>query len=129
MGFDGSCQTSNGLSLNNILRVGPTLQDDIFTILTRFRFHKYALVADIVKMYRQVLVHDEDCIWQCISWRKSPQEHLQTYILKTVTYGTSCAPYLAVKSLEAVAKAEIFTWITSLLEAALYRRLLKSRGK
>lgn len=57
------------------------------------------------------------------------QEHLQTYILKTVTYSTSCAPYLAVKSLEAVAKAEIFTWITSLLEAALYRRILKSRGK
>ncbi|XP_073841382.1 uncharacterized protein [Musca autumnalis] len=104
--FDGSCQTSNGLSLNNILRVGPTLQEDIYSILTRFRFHKYAMVADIAKMYRQVLVNDEDCRWQCILWRFSPQEPLQTYKLNTVTYGTSCAPYLAVKSLQAAAEAE-----------------------
>lgn len=36
--------------------VGPTIQDDLFSILTRFRTFKIALTADITKMYRQVLV-------------------------------------------------------------------------
>ncbi|XP_059223692.1 uncharacterized protein LOC131997178 [Stomoxys calcitrans] len=104
--FDASCRTANGVSLNNILRVGPTLQEDIFAILTRFRFHKFALVADITKMYRQVLVDERDCLWQCILWRNSPNDPLSSYKLKTLTYGTSCAPYLAVKCLQELAKQE-----------------------
>lgn len=96
--FDASCRTA--------LMVGPTLQEDIFSILTRFRFHKYVLVADIAKMYRQVLVDDRDIHWQCILWRDTPNKPLHTYMLKTVTYGTSSAPYLAVKCLQALAKEE-----------------------
>jgi len=29
--FDGFCKTSTGLSLNDVLMVGPTLQDDLFS--------------------------------------------------------------------------------------------------
>ncbi|XP_075168994.1 uncharacterized protein LOC142241135 isoform X1 [Haematobia irritans] len=101
--FDASCRTNNGIALNEILRVGPTLQEDIFTILIRFRYHKFALVADIAKMYRQVLVDERDCQWQCILWRNSPSDPLETYKLKTLTYGTSSAPYLAVKCLQELA--------------------------
>ncbi|XP_036346966.1 uncharacterized protein LOC118756302, partial [Rhagoletis pomonella] len=104
--FDASCQTSNGRSLNDILRVGPTLQDDIFTILVRFRIHKYVLMADIAKMYRQVLVDNADANWQCILWRNSPLDPVKVYQLKTVTYGTSSAPYLATKCLLELAKRE-----------------------
>ena len=35
--FGGSCKTTTGLSLNDALRVGPTLQEDPFSILARFR--------------------------------------------------------------------------------------------
>lgn len=89
-----------------MLLVGPTLQDDIFTILSRFRYHKYVLVADIAKMYRQVLVHEEDQKYQCILWRKCPEDPIATYKLRTVTYGTSSAPYLAVKCLQQLAVDE-----------------------
>ena len=52
--FDGSAKTSNGLSLNESLMVGPVVQNDLFTILNQFRCKHIALSADIAKMYRQV---------------------------------------------------------------------------
>ncbi|XP_030381837.1 uncharacterized protein LOC115629498 [Scaptodrosophila lebanonensis] len=97
--FDASCKTSNGLSLNDIMLVGPTLQPDLFDILTRFRFYKYALTADISKMYRQILVESGDCNYQCILWRQERTEAVKTLRLKTVTYGTNSAPFLAVRCL------------------------------
>eukprot|EP00102_Acyrthosiphon_pisum_P011959 XP_008180913.1 PREDICTED: uncharacterized protein LOC103308739 [Acyrthosiphon pisum] len=59
--FDGSATTRSGLSLNNIMLRGPKMQPDIFNILLRFRLHPVALTADVEKMYRQVLVAEEDC--------------------------------------------------------------------
>ncbi|XP_053968947.1 uncharacterized protein LOC128870359 [Anastrepha ludens] len=108
--FDASCKTSNGYCLNDMLRVGPQLQDTIFTILTRFRRHKYVIMADIAKMYRQIWVDERDTEWQCIFWRPTSQQPLTTYQLKTVTYGTSCAPYLAVKCLQQLAIDEAKTY-------------------
>ena len=43
--FDGSAKTNTGVSLNNALMVGPTIQDDLFTLLLRFRCHLIALKA------------------------------------------------------------------------------------
>ena len=51
--FDGSAKTSNGVSLNESLMVGPVVQNDLLTILNRFRFKVVALSADIAKMYRK----------------------------------------------------------------------------
>ena len=101
--FDGSVKTSSGISLNDSLMVGPTIQDDLFSLLTRFRTHKYALTADIEKMYRQVLVHPSDCIYQKILFRENEYEPIKTYSLNTVTYGTSCASFLAIRALQQLA--------------------------
>lgn len=62
--FDASAKTSSGISLNNCLKVGPTLQQDIFSIIVRFRTHQYALTTDIEKMYRQILVDEWDTPYQ-----------------------------------------------------------------
>lgn len=35
--FNGPCASTSGISLNDRLKVGPTIQQDIFTILVRFR--------------------------------------------------------------------------------------------
>ena len=64
--FDGSAKSSNGMSLNDILMVGPTVQDDLFSIYIRFRFFPFALTADIEKMYRQTEVAPEDSCYQKI---------------------------------------------------------------
>ncbi|XP_041786603.1 uncharacterized protein LOC121601866 [Anopheles merus] len=50
--FDASCVSDTGTSLNDALMIGPTIQDDLMSILLRFIMSKFALVADIEKMYR-----------------------------------------------------------------------------
>lgn len=52
--FDASAQPSTGVSLNDMLMIGPVIQDDLFSIILRFRTLKYVFTADISKMYRQV---------------------------------------------------------------------------
>ncbi|XP_062558087.1 uncharacterized protein LOC134222963 [Armigeres subalbatus] len=52
--FDASCPTDTGVSLNDVLMVGPVVQDDLRSILLRFRMHRYAVVGDAEKMYRMV---------------------------------------------------------------------------
>ncbi|XP_075150712.1 uncharacterized protein LOC142224812 [Haematobia irritans] len=101
--FDASCPTANHKSLNEILMVGPTIQEELFLLLLRFRLYRFALTADIVKMYRQVLVDQRDRRFQYILWRYTDQDEIKTYQLKTVKYGTSAAPFLAVRSLHYIA--------------------------
>ncbi|XP_018301273.1 uncharacterized protein, partial [Mycetomoellerius zeteki] len=50
--FDASCKTDSGKCLNDMLLVGPTIQQDLFAILARFRTFAVAITADITKMYR-----------------------------------------------------------------------------
>jgi hypothetical protein len=102
--FDGSCHTTNGKSLNDNLFSGPALQQELFSILARFRTHQYVLTADIAKMYRQILVDCDDRNYQLIVWRKRPDLPIETFRLKTVTYGLACSPYLAIRCLHEVAK-------------------------
>jgi len=55
--FDASCRSSSDVSLNDTLLVGPTIQQDLISILMRFRFFTYVITANIIKMYRQILMH------------------------------------------------------------------------
>ncbi|XP_050563300.1 uncharacterized protein LOC126912915 [Spodoptera frugiperda] len=104
--YDASCKGTNGVSLNDTLMVGPTLQADLRHIVMRWRQHPICLVADIIKMYRQIKVARSDADFQRIVWREDPDKEIEDFRLLTVTFGTSCAPYLAVKSLHQVAREE-----------------------
>jgi len=101
--FDGSAKTSNGLSLNDILQVGLTVQPDLYSIVLRFRTHQVCFTTDITKMYRQITVHPQDRDLQRILWRCFNDERIQEYQLNTVTYGTASAPYLAIRCLKKLA--------------------------
>ena len=48
--FDASAKGSKGQLLNDILLCGPTIQEDVFTILCRFRKHIYVVIADVEKI-------------------------------------------------------------------------------
>ena len=100
--FDASSKSSTGVSLNDTLMVGPTIQQDATSILLRFRTQPIALTADVTKMYRQVWIHPKDRSLQRIIWRSSPNDPIQEYELNTVTYGTASAPFLAVRSLQQI---------------------------
>ncbi|XP_076284376.1 uncharacterized protein LOC143210941 [Lasioglossum baleicum] len=104
--FNASSITGNGKSLNDHLLIGPKLQTDLAAVILRWRRFRYVFIADIAKMYRQILVDSKDVDYQRILWRSSPSEPLRHFRLMTVTYGTGPAPYLALRVLQQLAKDE-----------------------
>ncbi|XP_026746136.1 uncharacterized protein LOC113507483 [Trichoplusia ni] len=104
--FDASCIGKNGVSLNSELMIGPTLQADLRHTVMRWRMHPICIVADIIKMYRQVMVDKEDVDYQRLLWRQDSKENIQHLRLLRVTFGTASAPYLAVRTLHQIAEDE-----------------------
>lgn len=102
--FDASAKTTFGTTPNEKLIAGPNLQRELIDIILRFRTHAYVLTADVAMMFRQILVDKRDRSYQRILWRKTPDENINTFELNTVTYGTSCAPYLAIRCLRQLAE-------------------------
>ncbi|XP_033221168.1 uncharacterized protein LOC117175570 [Belonocnema kinseyi] len=81
--YNGSFPTSTGLSLNQVQRVGPVVQNDLISIVLRFRQHPIVISADIAQI-------------------ADPSLHICHYGLTTVTYGTDPAPYLATRALRQI---------------------------
>lgn len=97
--YDASCKTDNGNSLNSQLLVGPTIQSDLFSLMIRSRKYNCAVTGDIEKMYRQVWVYPEDSEYQRILHRAPNSDKVENYRLKTVTFGVSSPPFLAIRTL------------------------------
>ncbi len=102
--FDGSALTSTGVSINDAMFVGATLQDDLYDLLLRFRVLNVVLKGDIAKMFRQFQLAPEDADYHRIVWREDPSLPLEDYRLQTVTYGTACAPNLSTRCLQQLAE-------------------------
>ncbi|XP_013165801.1 PREDICTED: uncharacterized protein LOC106116477 [Papilio xuthus] len=103
--FDASSKGVNDVSLNDNILVGPTLQSDLRNILVRWRYRRVCTVAELFNMYRQV-VNEQDTDFQRILWRSNLERHVQHYQLLRLTFGTSCATYVAVKCLQQLSKDE-----------------------
>lgn len=101
--FDASSKSDNGISLNDILMVGPTIQEDLLSILLRFREHGYVIAGDIAKMYRQINLIENERDLQRILWRTDPDKEIKHFRLNTVTYGTASASFLSTRCLHQVA--------------------------
>ncbi|GFS86066.1 integrase catalytic domain-containing protein [Trichonephila clavipes] len=104
--FNASSSSTSGKSLNSIQFNGGLVQEDHFSIMVRFRKHKYAFTTDIEKMFRMINIHPEQTCLQRILWKKGIGEPIKTYELTTVTYGTVSAPYLATRTLKQLAMDE-----------------------
>ncbi|GFY36465.1 uncharacterized protein TNCV_26631 [Trichonephila clavipes] len=65
--FNATNPTSNGLSLNSIQYNGRLVQNDLFTIMIKFREHPYAFTADVKLMYLMILIHEsqQPCLEFC----------------------------------------------------------------
>ncbi|XP_011687443.1 PREDICTED: uncharacterized protein LOC105449757 [Wasmannia auropunctata] len=69
--FDASCKTTSGRSLNEFLKVGPNLQEDLFDIVMRLRQHKH-----------------------------SKEDPVRAFELNTITYGMSSSSFMAIRCLQ-----------------------------
>ncbi|XP_039304380.1 uncharacterized protein LOC120357605 [Solenopsis invicta] len=115
-----SAKSKNGLSLNDILMVGPTIQDKLFSHLIRFRTYKYVITADIEKMYLQVLLHENDRRYQRILWRKN--DNVETYQINKLAFGVSSSPFLAIRVLQQLVddEAHAFPTAARVIKSHLY---------
>lgn len=104
--FDASAISASGVSLNDLQMVGPTVQEDLFSILVRFRQNRYVVSADVEKMYRCIILDESQRSLQQIIFRFNEHEPLRTYTLNTLTYGTASAPYIATKCLVSLGAKE-----------------------
>ena len=118
--FDGSAKTSNGVSLNESLMIGPVVQNDLFTILNRFRFRVVALSADIAKMYRQVELDSPDEDIHRLLWRNSKNEEIQHLRMKRVTYGIASSAFHSKRCLKEVASQTQFESVANALNNCFY---------
>ena len=93
--FDASAKSSTGVSLNDLLLVGPTIHPSLVDVLLRFRFYRIALTADISKMYRAVELIQSNKDLHRFIWRQSPEEPLQDFRMTRVTFAVSASSYAA----------------------------------
>ncbi|XP_055307331.1 uncharacterized protein LOC129571550, partial [Sitodiplosis mosellana] len=103
--MDASAKTSNGKSLNDILCVGPALQNELPSVILNWRLNKFVFTCDIQKMYRCIDMHPDDIAYQKILWRDEKSE-IREYCLTTVTFGTAPAPCIAISVIHLIAENE-----------------------
>ena len=120
--FNASSVSETGVSLNDVLCVGPMVQPESFDILLRFREKQFVITGDITKMYRQIWVHPSQRKFLRILWRSDMNEPVKHYQLNTVTFGTSCAPFLATRVISHLAQLnkEKFPEASSVIENSFY---------
>ncbi|XP_050437851.1 uncharacterized protein LOC126844044 [Adelges cooleyi] len=104
--FDASARTTTGQSLNSSVYTGQKLQQEMIQILIRARVNKFVFTADVKQMYRQIQIHPNDRDYLRILWRFKSDSPIQEYRLCTVTYGTSCAPHQALRTMQYLATME-----------------------
>lgn len=102
--FDASAKTSTGVSLNECMYVGGQQQQDLMTLLIRWRKHKIVFKADVEKMYRQVKLDSDDQKYHTILWRTEPNMPIKEFQLTTATFGTAAAPFMATRTLIQIAE-------------------------
>ena len=78
------------------------MQNDLFSIVLRFRQHPIVLSAEIAQMYRQINIDKKQHELQRIVWGKDSSLPILHYRLKTITYRTASAPYLATRVLRQI---------------------------
>ncbi len=77
--FDGSAKSTSGVSINDQLLVGPTVHSSLIDVLLQFRMHRVALTADVSRMYRAVLIPENQRDLHRFVWRQHPSATLQDY--------------------------------------------------
>ena len=101
--FDGSAVTTSGWSFNDTLAAGPMLHPKLAEILIRFRKYRVALSGDISKMYREIMLTPEDQQYHRFWWRPTTEQPVRAYCMERVTFGVTCSPFLAVKTMQQAA--------------------------
>ena len=94
--FDDSAKGPNGISLNDCMLTGPSLNPDLVEILIRFRCWPYVVTADIVKAFLQISVHSQDKnVHRFLMPGKDGVKHMR---FNRVVFGNTSSPFMLLLS-------------------------------
>jgi len=90
--FDASATGFNGISLNDCLHAGPSLNPNLVEILMRFRRWPIALSADITKAFLQIGVNRADQDVHRFLWNRNGNIRIMKFL--RVPFGNKSSPFL-----------------------------------
>ncbi|XP_033643441.1 uncharacterized protein LOC117303376 [Asterias rubens] len=101
-----SSATYHGQCLNDYWYKGPDLLNNLFGVIMKFRENEVAVIADISKMYHQILIPERDQHVHRFLWRDLNTDRTPDIYVKTVlTFGDKPAPAMAQIALKKTAEA------------------------
>ena len=103
--FDSSAQ-HQGLSLNDVLLVGPDLNNSLLGVLIRFRKEPVAITADIQQMFHCFAVREDHRDYLRFLWFRDNDldKDIVEYRMKVHVFGNSPSPAVAIYGLRRAAE-------------------------
>ncbi|GFV83405.1 integrase catalytic domain-containing protein [Trichonephila clavipes] len=99
--FDGSAKEKKSPSINDCLEKGPILIELIPSLINRFRFGKFGVIADIKKAFLQIGLQERDRPFLRFLWReKGKNDNITVYQHNRVVFGISSSPFLLGATIE-----------------------------
>ena len=93
--YDASAkESSDKPSLNECLYPGPPLQNQLWNILVRARFHPVLLTGDIEKAFLQVRIKEEERDSLRFFWQSPDRDVALVYRFSRALFGMTCSPFL-----------------------------------
>ena len=94
--YDASARAySSAPSLNECLNPGPPLQNKLWSVLVRSRFHPVAVTGDINQAFLQVQIKEQDRDALRFHWLKDPNSQtVETLRFTRALFGLTSSPFL-----------------------------------
>ena len=93
--YDASAKAHpNAPSLNECLNAGPSLQNKLWGVLARSRFHTVAVTGDIQKAFLQIRIRDTERDALRFHWKKNEDSEIETLRFTRVLFGLAPSPFL-----------------------------------
>ena len=94
--YDASARAHSGApSLNECLNPGPPLQNKLWSVLVRSRFHPVAVAGDIKQAFLQVRIKEQDRDALRFHWLKDPSSQtVETLRFTRALFGLTSSPFL-----------------------------------
>ncbi|XP_064085359.1 uncharacterized protein LOC135200681 [Macrobrachium nipponense] len=91
--FNASVKSKDRLSLNDCLLSDPNLVEALYNWLSKFRFSRYALTADISKAFHSILLDPSDAKYTGFLWCEAPNR-TATFAFQFVVFSVTVSPFL-----------------------------------
>ena len=93
--YDASARENNSApSLNDCLHPGPALQNQLWGILVKSRFHPVLLTGDLKKAFLQIRIKQEERDALRFHWQEPASDEIKIYRFTRALFGLTSSPFL-----------------------------------